>query len=144
MNCGSSCHGKGPRSLPAGFRRPRQPICTDWGNGGHARGSNHGISLFDRAFDSPAVKAAVVEKGEIEHAGALGNAKSKTYSLEAPVGFGPFSLPAGQLVNRIRAESKDDKRFANVGNQLFAEMGLKILVSYRDKRLTFYGGCPAS
>jgi Aspartyl protease len=106
-------------------------------------GSNHGISLFDRAFDSPAVIAAVVEKGETEHTGALGNAKSKTYSFEAPVGFGPFSLPAGQLVNRIRAESKDDKRFANVGNQLFAEMGLKILLSYRDKRLTFYGSCPA-
>lgn len=107
-------------------------------------GSNGGISLFDRAFDSPSFIAALVEKGEVEHTGARGNAKSNTYSFEAPVGFGPFSLPAGQLVNRINADSKDDKRLANVGNQLFAEMGLKVLLSYRDKRLTFYGSCPTS
>jgi len=107
-------------------------------------GSNGGIGLFDRAFDSPPVVAALVEKGEIEHAGARGNGKSKTYSFDAPVGFGPFSLPAGQLVNRIKAGSENDKRFANVGNQLFAEMGLKILLSYRDKRITFYGGCPSA
>jgi Aspartyl protease len=107
-------------------------------------GSNGSISLFDRAFEAPSVTAAAVEKGEIEHTGARGNAKSKTYAFEAPVGFGPFSLPAGQLVNRIKAESKDDQRFANVGNQLFAQMGLKVLLSYRDKRLTFYGSCPSS
>ena len=107
-------------------------------------GSNGGISLFDRAFDSPVVEASVVEKGEIEHAGTRGNAKSKTYSFEAPVGFGPFSLPAGQLVNRIKAESKDDKRFANIGNQFFAEMKLKILLNYPAKKLTFYGSCPSS
>jgi Aspartyl protease len=106
-------------------------------------GSNAGISLFDRAFDSPILGALVVEKGEVEHTGARGSAKSKTYSFEAPVGFGPFSLPAGQLVNRIKTENKDDQRFANVGNQLFAEMKLKILLNYRSKKLTFYEGCGA-
>jgi hypothetical protein len=44
----------------------------------------------------------------------------------------------------MKAGSKDDKRFANVGNQLFADMQLKILLNYRDKRLTFYGSCPPS
>jgi hypothetical protein len=107
-------------------------------------GSNGGISLFERAFDSPHVIAALVAKGEVEYTGARGDEKSKTYSFEAPVGFGPFSLPAGQLVNRIKAGSKDDKRLANVGNQLFAEMGLKVLLNYRDKRITFYGSCPSS
>ena len=107
-------------------------------------GSNGGISLFDRALESPDIKAALVEQGEEEHAGARGVSKSKTYSLKAPVGFGPFSLPGGQGVGRLKAERPDDKRFANIGNQLFADMKLAILLNYRAKRLTFYGSCPAS
>jgi Aspartyl protease len=107
-------------------------------------GSNGGISLFDRALESPDVKAALVEQGEIEHAGSRGAAKSKTYSFRAPVGFGPFSLPAGQSVNGLKATSPDDKRFANIGNRLFADMKLTILLNYRAKKLTFYGSCPAS
>jgi Aspartyl protease len=107
-------------------------------------GSNGGISLFDRALESPDVRAALVEQGEIEHVGSRGNAKSKTYLFKAPVGFGPFSLPAGQGVVRVKAGSPDDKRFANVGNRLFADMKLTILLNYRARKLTFYGSCPAS
>jgi hypothetical protein len=107
-------------------------------------GSNGGISLFDRALETPNVKAALVERGEIEHAGARGAAKSKTYLFGAPVGFGPFSLPAGQGVDRLKAESPDDKRFANIGNRLFADLKLTILLNYRAKNVSFYGGCPAS
>jgi hypothetical protein len=107
-------------------------------------GSNSGISLFDRALESPDVKAALVEQGESEHAGARGVAKSKTYSFKSPVGFGPFSLPGGQGVDRLKAENPDDKRFANIGNRLFAEMKLIILLNYHAKKLTFYGSCPAS
>jgi hypothetical protein len=107
-------------------------------------GSNGGIGLFDRALESPNVNAALVEQGESEHTGARGTAKSRTYSFQAPVGFGPFSVPAGQRVDRLKAESPDDKRFANIGNRLFAEMKLTILLNYRTKKLTFYGSCPAS
>lgn len=106
-------------------------------------GSNEGISLFDRALESPEIKAALVEQGEIEHTGARGVSKSKTYSFNAPVGFGPFSLPAGQGVDRLKA-SPDDKRFANIGNRVFADMRLTILLNYRAKKLTFYGSCPSS
>ena len=105
-------------------------------------GSIGGISLFARALESPDIKAVLVEQGESEHAGARGVSKSKTYALEAPVGFGPFSLPAGQGVGRLKAERPDDKRFANIGNELFADMQLSILLNYRAKRLTFYGSCP--
>ena len=42
--------------------------------------------------------------------------KSSTYLFNPPVGFGPFSLPAGQGVDRIKARSPDDKRLANIGN----------------------------
>ena len=107
-------------------------------------GSNGGISLFDRALESPDVKAALVEQGEIEHAGARGAAKSKTYLFEAPVGFGPFSLPAGQGADRLKAESPDDERFVNIGNRLFADLKLTILLNNRAKTLTFFGSCTAS
>jgi hypothetical protein len=107
-------------------------------------GSNGGISLFDRALESPEIRRALVEQGEIEHAGSRGVARSKSYSFKAPVGFGPFSLPAGQGVVQLKAESPDDKRFANIGNRLFADMKLTMLLNYRAKKLTFYGSCPAS
>jgi hypothetical protein len=106
-------------------------------------GSNGGIGLFDRALESPDIKAALVERGEIEHTGSRGAAKSKTYAFNAPVGFGPFSLPVGQDVSRLKTESHDDKRFANIGNRLFADMRLTILLDYRARNLSFYGSCPA-
>jgi hypothetical protein len=107
-------------------------------------GSNGGISLFDRALALSGVTAVLSEHGELEHTGARGVAKSTTYLLGAPVGFGPFSLPAGQIVNRIHAPGTADKRLANIGNRLFAEMKLKILLDYRAKRLAFYGDCRTS
>jgi hypothetical protein len=107
-------------------------------------GSNGGISLFERSLGLPGVNTRLSEQGETEHTGARGVAKSTTYVFGAPVGFGPFSLPAGQIVNRIKAPSTADKRIANVGNRLFADMKLKILLNYRAKKLVFYGDCNAS
>jgi hypothetical protein len=49
----------------------------------------------------------------------------------------------GQSVDGLKAESPDDKRFANIGNRLFADMKLTILLNYRAKKLTFYGSCSA-
>jgi hypothetical protein len=46
--------------------------------------------------------------------------------LNESVGFGPFSLPAGQVVKITKASSSTDKRVANIGIQLFAAMNLKI------------------
>lgn len=107
-------------------------------------GSNGGISLFDRALASPGLRAVLSEHGELEHTGLRGVAKSTTYTLGAPVGLGPFSLPAGLIVNRISAPATADKRLANVGNRLFADMKLKILLDYPAKRLAFYGDCGTS
>lgn len=107
-------------------------------------GSNGGISLFDRALSLPGIKAALNQLGETDHTGARGVAKSATYAFGAPVGFGPFSLPAGQIVNRMTTSNTSDKRLANIGNRLFAEMKLKILLNYRTKKLVFYGDCHAS
>ncbi len=35
----------------------------------------------------------------------------------------------------------DDDRVANIGNGLFATMGLKMLLDYRAHSMTFYGDC---
>ena len=104
-------------------------------------GSNGGIGLFERAFGLRGLRPALVESGDVEHAGFRGNEKSKTYVLNESVGFGPFRLPAGQVVTLTKSSSATDKRVANIGNQLFAATNLKIILNYAAKQLLFYGNC---
>jgi len=104
-------------------------------------GFNGGIGLFERALDLPGLRPALVESGDVEHAGSRGSEKSKTYVLNESVGFGPFGLPAGQVVMLTKASSATDKRVANIGNQLFAAMNLKIILDYPAKQILFYGNC---
>ena len=103
-------------------------------------GSNGGITLYQRALDLPGLRAALVEKGVATSVGARGTSTSKTYVLNMPVGFGPFTLPAGQLVS-LRNAPGVDERVANIGNKLFAAMKLKMLLDYRAKVMTFYSRC---
>lgn len=103
-------------------------------------GSNGGISLYQSALALPGVSAALKETGESTATGARGGTKVKTYTLNAPVGFGPFTLPAGQAVT-VRKTPGSDTRVANVGNALFAAMGLKMLLDYKNRMMTFYGAC---
>jgi hypothetical protein len=104
-------------------------------------GSNGGISLYAGAFDVPAIRAGYVETGETGATGARGNTTTKTGTLNLAVGFGPFSLPAGQPVTLAKIPGSADTRLANIGNKLFAAMGLKMLLDYPGKRITFYGKC---
>lgn len=104
-------------------------------------GSNSGIGLFERALDLRGMRPALVESGDVEHAGARGNWTLKTYVLNESVGFGPFRLPAGQVVTLIKASSATDKRVGNIGNQVFAAMNLKIILNYPAKQILFYGNC---
>jgi hypothetical protein len=103
-------------------------------------GSNGGITLYQRALDLPGLRAALVEKGVASSVGARGASTSKTYVLNMPVGFGPFTLPAGQVVS-LRNALGVDERVANIGNKLFAAMKLKMLLDYRAKVMTFYSRC---
>jgi hypothetical protein len=103
-------------------------------------GSNQGISLYQAGLALPGVKEALTEAGEVTFAGGRGQGQAKRYTLGVPVGFGPFTLPPGQLVT-VRDTPGSDDRIANVGNRLFAAMKLKILFDYRGKRVTFYGEC---
>ncbi|WP_162305804.1 retropepsin-like aspartic protease [Oleisolibacter albus] len=105
-------------------------------------GSNGGIALFRSALALPGLQSALSEQGSVTHAGARGAAKAKTYALAAPVGFGPFTLPAGQAVMLHKMEGSADTRVANVGNTLLEALHLTVLFDYRAGRMTFYGDCP--
>lgn len=104
-------------------------------------GSNGGITLYQDALALPGLRAALALKGTTSSTGARGDATSKTYTLNEPVGFGPFTLPAGEVVNLREGAGSADGRAANIGNRLFAAMKLKILFDYRSHRMTFYGDC---
>ncbi len=49
-------------------------------------------------------------------------------------------MPAGQAVT-VRKTPGSDTRIANIGNKLFAAMGLKMILDYKDRAMTFYGVC---
>lgn len=117
------------------FGAAAAPITLDTGSSG-------GISLYAGAFDLPGVRAAYVETGETGVTGARGNTMTKTGTLNLAVGFGPFTLPAGQPVTLAKIPGAADTHLANIGNRLFAAMRLKMLLDYKAKQMTFYGDCP--
>jgi hypothetical protein len=116
------------------FGNALAPISLDTGSSGS-------ITLYNDALALPGVRAALSEKGVSHSAGARGESTSKTYALSLPVGFGPFSLPPGQIVVVRENKGHDDPRAANIGNRLLAAMKLKMLLDYRARQMTFYGGC---
>lgn len=103
-------------------------------------GSNSGVNLYQSALALPGLKDALTEAGDAVFAGARGQGQARKYVLNAPVAFGPFTLPAGQIVT-LRDSPGSDDRIANVGNQLFAAMNLKILFDYPGRTVTFLGDC---
>lgn len=103
-------------------------------------GSNSGVNLYQSALALPGLKEALTEAGDTQFAGARGQGQAKKYVLNAPIAFGPFTLPAGQMVTLRQSPGSDD-RIANVGNQLFAAMNLKILFDYPGRTVTFLGDC---
>ncbi len=116
------------------FGRAAAPISLD-------TGSNGGVSLYQGALDLPGLRAALVERGQTASTGARGDTTSKIYALNLPVGFGPFALPAGEIVTLRAVKGSSDTRLANIGNKLFAAIKLKLLLDYRARLMTFYGDC---
>jgi hypothetical protein len=104
-------------------------------------GSNGAVELFSKALDVPAVKAALVETGTTTETGNRGAYKVRVHRLTAPISLGPFTLPAGQSVTLSRAEGGPDSRLANVGNKLLAGMGIRLMLDYRQGRISFLGDC---
>lgn len=104
-------------------------------------GSNGSIGLFQSALDLPGVRAKLREDGSVTRTGARGEAKSKAYKLDAPVGFGPFTAPSGTVVSTYSEPGSTDTRVANIGNRLMADLKLKLLLDYPGRKMTFYGDC---
>lgn len=104
-------------------------------------GSNGAIGLFQSALDLPGMKEALVEQGDITRTGARGDGKSKSFSLNLEVGFGPFHLPAGQATSLYPDQGSPETRVANIGNRLMAGMKLKVLLDYPGKTIAVYGNC---
>jgi len=104
-------------------------------------GSNGGIGLLPSALGLAGVRGSLVDQGAEIRRGARGESKVETYVLNEPVGFGPFTLPAGQRVFVRKQQDASAGRVANAGNALLAELKLKILLDYRRRLMTFYGDC---
>ena len=103
-------------------------------------GSSGSITLNEGALDMPGVRSALVQKGEVKAGGFLGEEKREEYVFNKPVGFGRFKLPPGAEVT-LRNVKGDSSNLANIGNKLFAAMGLKMMLDYRHRTMTFFGDC---
>jgi hypothetical protein len=103
-------------------------------------GSSGGVALFQSALALPGVKAHLVQDGETVRHGFSGMSHVKLYRFDAPIGLGPFELPPGQSV-LLRTEPGSERRVANVGNEVFAAMQLRLLMDYPNKRIAAFGAC---
>ena len=103
-------------------------------------GSNGGIGLFRVAETLQGMQASLVHEGSTVHRGARGVSTVEDYSLNEPVGFGPFILPAGQKVF-VHNEAGSEKRLANIGNTFLKALKIKMLLDYRSRYMTFFGSC---
>ena len=112
----------------------RAPVSLDTGSSG-------ALGLFPSGLALPGVRTALREVGVVTRTGARGEAKSASYALEAPVGFGPFAVPPGLAVSSYAEGGSAETRVGNVGNKLLAAMKLKLLLDYRGGRITFFGDC---
>ncbi len=104
-------------------------------------GSSGAIGLFQEALDLPGVRSSLVDQGASIRRGARGESKVENFILGQPVGFGPFTLPAGQRVFVHKQQGSTVARIANIGNTLLAEFKIKMLLDYRSRVMSFYGDC---
>lgn len=103
-------------------------------------GSSSFIILYEGTLDMPGVRSALVQKGEVKGGGFQGEEKREEYVFNKPVGFARFELPAGAAVT-LRNVKGSSSNLANVGNRFFASMGLKMMLDYRHRTMSFFGDC---
>lgn len=124
----------------------RIPVLPDFRFGGSkARisldtGSNRGVSLFPEGLGLENVRAALVQTGRIEGAGARGGLTSNRGRLNLAMGVGDFTLPSGHEVIVLPSQSKAGMA-ANLGNPVFADLKVKLVIDYPGKKLAMYGDC---
>ncbi|GAA0653209.1 retropepsin-like aspartic protease [Brevundimonas lenta] len=120
--------------IPVRFGDVEGPASIDTGSNGTIGLLQSGARLLD---------SRLTVTGEARVTGARGATTNAVVVLDAPVSFGPFVLPAGQTVRVRRDAGSPETRIANLGNGLFRALGLKMLLDYPAKQMTFYGDCRA-
>jgi hypothetical protein len=103
-------------------------------------GSSSFIILYEGALDMPGVRSALVQKGEVKGGGFQGEEKREEYVFNKPVGFARFEVPPGAAVT-VRNVKGSSSNLANVGNKFFAPLGLKMMLDYRHRTMSFFGDC---
>ncbi|HEY1613845.1 MAG TPA: aspartyl protease family protein [Rhizomicrobium sp.] len=104
-------------------------------------GSNDTLSLYQGALDLEGVRTVLRKESAATSTGLRGSAPLVTYKIDAPLGFGPLVLPAGEKATLRDEKGSATTRFGNVGNTLLASLTPVMLLDYRDREMTFYGGC---
>jgi hypothetical protein len=103
-------------------------------------GSSSFIILYEGALDMPGVRSALVQKGELKAGGFQGEEKREEYVFNKPVGFARFEVPPGAAVT-VRNVKGSSSNLANVGNKFLASLGLKMMLDYRRRTMSFFGDC---
>ena len=106
-------------------------------------GSNDGVELVQTRARYPGNQGRIGSDRNREGRPAhVASTPRKSIDLNAPISLGPFTLAAGQRVTFSGNRGSATTRLANVGNRVFADMNIKLLLDYRDARIGFYGECP--
>jgi hypothetical protein len=103
-------------------------------------GSSRGVSLFPAGLDLKGVRAAIVHTGKVNGVGARGGFTGDRGQLQLSVGVGDFTHAAGSEVTLMPDQSKPGIA-ANLGNPIFADMKVKLVIDYPGKKLAIYGNC---
>jgi hypothetical protein len=104
-------------------------------------GSNAYVSLYQNALDLPQVRTVLTNRAAGVSAGLRGPAPLVKYTINAPIGFGPFALPPGQAATLRQVDKSLSAVRANIGNKLFAAMELRMLLDYPGRTMMFFGDC---
>ncbi|HTA65761.1 MAG TPA: retropepsin-like aspartic protease [Xanthomonadaceae bacterium] len=124
----------------------RIPVLPDFRFGGATAkisldtGSNRGVSLFPAALGLKGVRVAIVQTGKVSGTGARGGFTGDRAQLNLGMGVGEFTHPAGSEVTLMPDQSKPGIA-ANLGNPIFADMKVKLVIDYPGKKLAMYGDC---
>lgn len=103
-------------------------------------GSSGSITLYPGALDIPGVRASLTPKGEVKSRGFRGQDEFAKYTFNKPIGFGHFAVPPGAVVT-LRNVKSSSSNLANVGNKFLASLGLKMMLDYRHRRMSFFSDC---
>lgn len=103
-------------------------------------GSNRGVSLFPEGLGLEGIRAALVQTGRVEGAGARGGFTIDRGQLNLRMGVVDFMLPPGREVIMLPSQSKPGIA-ANLGNPIFADLKIKLVIDYPGKKLAMYGDC---